>query len=78
MPACLSPTCPEVPPLPGTPRLQDQRPQDGFVTVEDPRLAASSPTALLMSQQISLVQMTRQLVQQQQRAAAAAAAAQPA
>lgn len=41
--------------------------------MEDPRLATSSPTALLMSQQISLVQMTRQLVAQERARAAAAA-----
>lgn len=43
----------------------ERRPQPGFVRLEDPGLLASSPTTLMMSQQISLVQMTRQLVLQE-------------
>ncbi|KAL4428301.1 hypothetical protein ABPG75_002390 [Micractinium tetrahymenae] len=43
----------------------ERRPQQGFVRLEDPGLVASSPTTLMMSQQISLVQMTRQLVLQE-------------
>ncbi|PSC70908.1 hypothetical protein C2E20_5721 [Micractinium conductrix] len=47
-----------------------QRPQEGFVRLEDPSLMATSPTTLVMSQQISLVQMTRQLVVQERARAA--------
>lgn len=45
--------------------LQDMRPQPGFVSLEDPNLLATSPTLLIMSQQISLIQMTRKLVLQE-------------
>lgn len=37
--------------------MQAQQPREGFVVVEDEGLLATSPTALLMSQQISLVQV---------------------
>ncbi|KAL4423032.1 hypothetical protein ABPG77_002066 [Micractinium sp. CCAP 211/92] len=49
----------------------DRRPQPGFVRLEDPGLLASSPTTLMMSQQISLVQMTRQMVLQERSRAVA-------
>lgn len=48
----------------------ERRPQPGFVRLEDPGLLATSPTTLMMSQQISLVQMTRQLVLQERARAA--------
>lgn len=48
----------------GAEQLESQRaqPREGFVRLEDPGLARTSAFALLMSQQISLVQMTRQRV----------------
>ena len=39
-----------------------QMPQEGFAVIEDPALAKTSGFALLLSQQMSLVQMTRQRV----------------
>ena len=42
-------------------RLRSQQ-REGFVILEDPELGRTSGFALLMSQQISLVQMTRQRV----------------
>lgn len=39
--------------------MQDLQPHDGFVIYDqDPNLLATSPTALLMSQQISLIQVS--------------------
>ncbi|KAI3428594.1 hypothetical protein D9Q98_007417 [Chlorella vulgaris] len=43
-----------------------QQDQQGFVSLEDPSLLETSPAMLVMGQQISLVQMTRQLVLQGQ------------
>ena len=73
----------QAPPPP--PPQQQQQQQDaaedvptlqmGFMRVEDPSLLQTSPTSLLMSQQMSLVLMTRQRVLQAQQARADAAAA---
>ena len=41
---------------------QKTAPREGFVSVEDPSMLETSSFALLISQQISLVQMTRERV----------------
>ncbi len=43
---------------PATELLQAEQPREGFVVVQDEGLLATSPTALLMSQQISLIQVS--------------------
>jgi hypothetical protein len=42
-----------------------QQARAGFVRMEDPGLLPTSPSVLLLSQQISVVHMTRQLVAQE-------------
>ncbi|EFN55333.1 expressed protein [Chlorella variabilis] len=48
-----------------TPEQLRKQARMGFVTLEDPELLPTSPSVLIMSQQISLVQMARQLVLQE-------------